>query len=100
MVNISILANASDNSGGPITLSAAVSSNEAQEGLGDWDMGPDWTTPLINQQTGVITLQLRAERSDAGSGRVYTIKITATDPSGNSSSADVKIIVPHDKGKK
>ena len=100
MVDIKILANASDNSGGSVSLSAAVSSNEPEDGLGDGDMAPDWTEPVINQDTGEITLQLRAERSGSGDGRVYTITITATDDSGNSSTAAVKIIVPHDKRKK
>ena len=75
-------------------------SNEPQEGLGDGDTAPDWTEPVIDQANGVISLQLRAERSGSGDGRVYTIAITATDNSGNSSTAPVEIIVPHDKGKK
>lgn len=45
-------------------------------------------------------LQLRAERSGSGDGREYTIRIMATDFSSNSSLANVKIIVPHDQGKK
>ncbi len=43
MVDITIVANASDNSGGPVTLAASVSSNEPEDGLGDGDMAPDWT---------------------------------------------------------
>jgi hypothetical protein len=100
MVDIWIQANASDNSGGPVMLSAVVSSNEPIDGLGDGDMSPDWTEPVIYQELGIITLQLRAERSGSGNGRIYTIKITATDSSNNSSMADVKIIVPHDQQKK
>lgn len=69
MVNITIVAHASDNSGSPI-LSAVVTSNEPDNGLGDGDAAPDWTTPAINQATGMITLQLRAERSGSGNGRV------------------------------
>jgi hypothetical protein len=99
MVTVTIAANAADNSGS-VTLSAGVLSNEPQDGLGDGDTGPDWTAPVIDQASGVITLQLRAERSGSGSGREYVVTITATDTSGNSSVADVKIIVPHDKGKK
>jgi len=98
MVNISILANASDNSGAPVSLTAAVVSNEPQNGLGDGDMSPDWTEPVINN--GVITLQLRAERSGKGNGRTYTITITGTDGSGNASTSQVNVIVPHDKGGK
>jgi len=98
MVDIIIDTHASDNSGMP-SLSAVVMSNEPQEGLGDGDMAPDWTEPVIEQETGIITLQLRAERSGSGDGRTYSIAITATDPSSNSSTANLNIIVPHDKGK-
>jgi hypothetical protein len=100
MVNITIWANASDSSGGPVLLSAAVTSNEPQDGLGDGDMSPDWTIPIVDQTTGVITLQLRAERSGSGNGRTYTVMITARDASGNFSSADVNIIVPRDQRQK
>jgi hypothetical protein len=99
-VDITIRANAADNSGLPVTLRAVVSSNEPINGLGDGDTSPDWTDPVINQSTGVITLKLRAERSGKGSGRQYTVTIVATDASGNESTANVKIIVPHDQGKK
>lgn len=100
LVDITIEANASDNSGNIPTLTAAVSSNEPQGGLGDGDTSPDWREPVVDQTIGTITLQLRAERSGSGDGRVYTVTITATDDSGNHTSADVEIIVPHDKRKK
>ena len=99
MVNVTIKANASDNSGLPVTLIANVSSNEPVISKEDGDLSPDWTQPVIKQATGVITLQLRAERLGNGNGRVYSISITATDQSGNSSVAVVKVLVPHDIGK-
>lgn len=77
-----------------------MTSNEPQDGLGDGDVSPDWTNPVVDQARGVITLQLRAERSGTGKGRIYTIQITARDASGNSSQSSVQIIVPHDQGKK
>jgi hypothetical protein len=85
---------------GSVALSAVISSNEPQNGLGDGDVSPDWTLPVIDQATGQITFQLRAERSGSGNGRIYTIRVSATDGSNNVSSADVKIVVPHDNGKK
>jgi len=100
MVDIVIEANSSDNSGLPVFLTAAITSNEPNDGLGDGDTAPDWTEPGIDQETGVITFQLRAERSGSGDGRVYTIVITARDDSGNQSTVNLQIIVPHDKGKK
>jgi hypothetical protein len=97
MVTVTIFANASDNSGLPVNLTASVASNEPQDGLGDGDTPQDWTTPVIHN--GIITLQLRAERSGKGNGRIYIVTVVATDQSGNSSAATVNISVPHDKGK-
>jgi hypothetical protein len=85
-------------SGAPVFLTAIVSSNEPEDGLGDGDMSPDWTEPVIIN--GTITLQIRAERSGSGNGRIYTITIIAIEDSGNSSQAYVNIIVPHDQRKK
>jgi len=99
MADILIESNASDDSGLPVALSVTVSSDEPINGLGDGDMTPDWTQPVINQETGVIMLQLRAERSGSGNGREYTIAITATDQSGNSSTVNMKVVVPHDMKK-
>ena len=99
MVDITIESNSADNSGLPPTITTAVTSNEPTEGLGDGDTSPDWTEPIVDQNTGIITLQLRAERSGTGNGRVYTITVTATDNSNNSSTANIEIIVPHDKKK-
>jgi len=98
MVEISIEANATDNFGN-VTISATISSNEPDDGLGDGDKAPDWTEPVIDQNNGIITFQLRAERSGLGNGRVYSIHIKATDESNNSSNAEVEIVVPHDKKK-
>jgi hypothetical protein len=97
MVDIDIQAQVSDNSGGQVSLSATVSGNELEDGLSDGDMSPDWTVPVIDQSNGIISFHIRAERSDFGDGRIYTITIMATDGSGNTSSADVEIIVPQDK---
>jgi len=97
MVNIAIAANEIDNSGLPITLNAAVTSNEHIEGLDIGDIGPDWTEPVIDQTSGMIYLQLGAERSGRGTGRIYTVTITAMDLLGNISTAKVNILVPHDK---
>lgn len=96
MVRVLIRANAFDNSGMPVRLSAAVDSNEPEEGLGDWDVGPDWRVGAIDEEEGIIALQLRAERSGRGNDRQYTVTITATDQAGNATARDIKIFVPHD----
>jgi sugar lactone lactonase YvrE len=100
MVNIVIATYATDNSGSPVALNAAVTSNEPENGLGDGDIGPDWDQMVVDKNTGMIYLRLRAERSGRGSGRVYTVTIAATDISGNTSASTVNITVPHDMAKK
>ncbi|MCK5215712.1 MAG: hypothetical protein KAR05_10210 [Candidatus Omnitrophica bacterium] len=99
MVDVVVEVNAFDNSGA-VTLAATVTSNEPPDADADGNTIPDFTEPLIDQVTGLITLQLRAERSGTGDGRIYTITITATDISGNSSVATVEVVAPHDRGKK
>jgi len=42
-------------------------------------------------------IYLRAERSGAGNGRIYTITYSATDASGNTSSASGVVSVPHNQ---
>lgn len=100
MVDIVIHANAADNSGLPPELSVIIVSNESQESADDEDATPDWTSPVVDSDTGEISCQLRAERSGSGEGRIYTIIITATDDAGNESTAELEILVPHDKRKK
>jgi hypothetical protein len=100
MVDIVIQANAHDSSGAPVTLSATVTSSEDPQKDGSGNTIPDFTTPVIDQSTGAVTLQLRAERSGNGPGRTYTITITATDLAGNMSTASLAIVAPHDQQKK
>jgi len=59
--------------------------------LGDGDTAPDWSI------TGNLRLNLRAERSGTGGGRLYTIKVRCTDASGNSATKDAIVAVPHNK---
>lgn len=96
---VTIQANASD-AGGAVTLTARVESNEPQEDGGDGSTDQDWTTPVIDDLAGIVDVNLRAERSGSGEGRVYTITITATDQSNNISVATVEVRVPHDRRNK
>jgi hypothetical protein len=98
MVDVILQANVADNSG-QVTLSTSVASSEPPQVDGSGNTIPDFTTPVIDQVTGVITLQLRAERGGQGLGRTYTITVAATDDSGNVSTASVNVIAPHDRGK-
>lgn len=81
MLPVRIIANAADNSGVAPTISVEVTSNTGTGG---------YSIENIDQDTGVIDLQLRAS-SEEGSG--YTVTIEAVDGSGNTASADVVINV-------
>ena len=59
----------------------SVASNEPVNGY-------DWVI------TGDLTVDLRAERSNHGTGRIYTITIACTDEAGNSSTKAVTVTVP------
>lgn len=69
-----------------------VTSNEADNGQGDGNTSPDWMI------TGDNTLQLRAERSGGGSGRVYSVHVRFEDDLGNVDDRWVDVKVPHDMG--
>jgi hypothetical protein len=98
--SVSIQANAVDKGGGDLVLDVVVQSNEPANDGGDGSTDVDWYIDSVDNATGMIALQLRAERSGGGTGRVYTVTITATDEGGNQSSSAVQIRVPHDSKKK
>lgn len=87
---------AMDSAGGAVTLSARVSSNEPR-----WQSyfgKPDWSTPVIDQATGRVTVQLRAEVNLNGAVREYTIWLTATDKAGNKTEARLPVRVSWRRG--
>jgi hypothetical protein len=77
----------------PACRIVSVASNESVNGAGDGNTAPDWrlVAPLV--------VELRAERSGKGSGRVYTIRIECTDSSGNAAPTQVAVTVSHDQGR-
>jgi hypothetical protein len=92
MVPITLSAAVTDNVGVVSTKIVSVTSNEADNGLGDGDTAIDFVI------TGDLSLSLRAERSGKGDGRVYTITVEAVDAAGNASELTTTVSVP--KGKK
>jgi subtilisin-like proprotein convertase family protein len=76
---------------GAVTTSLSVASNEPIDGTGDGDTSPDWE--IVDNHH----VRLRAERAGGGSGRVYTITVTAADGSGNTSQRTVAVTVPHNR---
>ncbi|MEO6723212.1 MAG: T9SS type A sorting domain-containing protein [Ferruginibacter sp.] len=69
-----------------------VRSNEPQTGTGRSDLPNDW------QVMSPDRVRLRAERNELGSGRIYTITITAKDAAGNVTRQDVIVTVPLSQG--
>ena len=90
MANVALTYQIEDNCG-PITIHITVASNEPVNGTGDGDTAPDWE--VISDHL----LRLRSERAGTGTGRVYTITVTAADSAGQSGSASVQVTVPHDQ---
>jgi hypothetical protein len=89
MAPVAVAVSASDVSSPPVTCEiTSVTSNEPLIGPGS-HTAPDW------QITGDLSVNLRAERSGAGNGRVYTLAVQCTDASNNNSSARTTVSVPH-----
>jgi hypothetical protein len=100
MHTVAIQANACDNSGDVVHLDVEIQSSEPDDGTGDGTTEPDYEIISVDDQTGIIELNLRAERAGKGDGRTYTITITATDVNGNQSVSVIEILAPHDRRKK
>jgi hypothetical protein len=76
-------------------LAVTVTSNEAENGLGDGDTAPDWS--VERTAGGAFDVWVRAERSGLGSGRNYTIRAVGTDHSGNGAAGGGAVTIPHNQ---
>ena len=86
MVTVRLSYNTSDNCG-TVTTTVGVTSNEPVDGTA-------WI--VVNDHE----VELRAERSSGGNGRVYTITVTARDAAGNTTSDSTTVTVPKNNGKR
>ena len=73
----------------------SITSNEPDNGKGDGNTVNDIQGAAFG--TDDREFKLRSERSGRGSGRVYTITYEAEDQSGNTTTAEVTVTVPHDR---
>ena len=94
MVAITLTATTSDLAGAVTTKIVSVASNEPDNGLGDGDTANDI------EITGAMTLNLRAERSGTGNGRIYTITVEAKDAAGNTTLRTTTVSVPKNQSGK
>jgi hypothetical protein len=82
------LAYAATDASGSTVCAVTVTSNEPQDAAGDGHTAIDWR--IVNG----THVQLRAERSGRGAGRIYTVTVTCADPAGNTTTASTTVIVP------
>jgi hypothetical protein len=96
LVNVGFSAATSDNCDAAPPVQVKVYSNEPDQPAGDADasFSPD------ARNVGSGTLRVRAERLQAGSGRVYLIAARATDSANNTSVSCATVVVPHDQNAK
>ncbi len=78
----------------PVVTLVSITSNEPEDALGDGNTAPD--IGGANYGSEDYQFFLRAERSGTGSGRVYTVRYSAADGSGNTAFAEATVTVPHD----
>jgi hypothetical protein len=88
---VSLAVSVADACGNTTCRIVGVTSSEAANERGVHRSEPDWVV------SGALTLQLRAERTGASQGRLYTVTLSCTDAAGNSSSKTVVVTVPHDQ---
>jgi hypothetical protein len=85
------LSGLTDPDGDPTTLTiTGVTQDEPINGLGDGDASPDAATAGSPSK-----VQIRAERSGKGDGRVYAINFTGADNRGGSCTGTVRVTVGH-----
>jgi hypothetical protein len=80
---------------GMASLNVVATSNEPPDIQGAGNTPNDIVITSLGGSLGPYIVELRAERSGTGDGRVYTITATAADQAGNSTSSTATCVVPH-----
>ena len=77
----------------------SVTSNEPILGPGSGNTTPDWvvTEPGPAATSTPLALLLRAERTGLSTGRVYTVNVSCSDASGNTTPGSTTVSVSHDQ---
>jgi hypothetical protein len=93
MVPVQVSITATDLCGTVTTRIKSITSNQGALTKGSGHTAKDWK--IVNDSSA----QIRAERSGRDkNGRTYTITVEAVDNSGNASSTNLTVFVPHDQG--
>jgi hypothetical protein len=96
LVNVGLSIAASDNCDAVASVQTTVFSNESDQPAGDADAS--FSPDARNIASG--SLRVRAERLQAGSGRVYLVVAKSADSAGNASASCATVVVPHDQNAK
>jgi hypothetical protein len=96
MVNVPVMVWADDACGTPLITPGPVTSNEPDDAPSRDDGATVGDMEVVGTGETGADLHLRAERGDAGTGRIYTVSYTARDVAGNVTSAVALLAVPHD----
>jgi hypothetical protein len=98
MVLVARNISATDIVNGSTSVSIMVSSNESANGRGDGNTNSD--SQVVANPNGTYDVYVRSERSGSNAGRIYTINMTSTDASGNTSSRSMTATVaPNQSGR-
>lgn len=89
MVDIVVNYTVTDNCVSTPNYSISITSNEPINGTGDGDTDPDWE--IVDDHH----IRLRAERAATGTGRIYTITITADDGCNQPVTSTTQVRVAH-----
>jgi hypothetical protein len=100
MVDVGFSFSASDDcTTGPEVVVEVTSDERSAHASGAGQTSPSPDAEILRTLDGAITgVLLRAERSQSSDGRVYEIRVTATDECGNVGSATCSVSVPPDSG--
>lgn len=93
LITVGLSVTATDNDGMVPTITVAVFSDEDDHLPAGGGMSPD------AKDVAPSTLRLRAEREGGGDGRVYLIRIIATDAANNQSVSYCTVVVPKSQSK-
>jgi hypothetical protein len=88
MADVGVIYLAGDHCDPEVSCSIEVTSNEPERSGDPGDRAPDWET------VDSTHVRLRAEYSRRGFGRVYIIRVTCVDDSGNARTRTTAVVVP------
>jgi hypothetical protein len=98
LVEVDAVVAAADLCSTPAVVLESVASSEPDDAPGGEDGATRDDIQDADLGTADFGMRLRAERSGAGTGRIYQVRYRATDGAGNAAAATGGAVVPHDQG--